>query len=90
MVNFIEEAVDGIRSSPDRGSSVELIIGYEPSHGQDLVERLNSLNVSKIECGPFNTLLISTLEENVDVVCGLDYIEDVELNSKGEVLSQGN
>lgn len=90
MVDFIEQVVDEIRSNPDSGSSIELIIGYEPSHGEDLIERLNALEASKIKQGPFNTLLISTLEENVDAICGLDHIEDIELNSKGQVLSQGN
>lgn len=89
-MNFIEQAVANIRSNPDSGASVELIVGHEPSHGQDLIERLDTLDVSKVEPGPFNTLLISTFEENVDAICELDYIEDIELNSKGQVLSKGN
>lgn len=90
MVDFIEEAINRIRESPEEDTSIEVILGHQPSRGEEVVSHLKELGVSDINRGPFNTLLISTFEEKIDSICSLDYVEDIELNSKGEVLSAGN
>lgn len=90
MVDFIEGAVEDIRDNPNSGDYVELIIGVEESYEDVVIDRLEQMGASRVEEGPFNTLLARIEEDNVAAVCELSHLIDIELNSKGQVLQAGN
>lgn len=90
MAEFIEQAVQEIRESPDSGEPVQLILGIQESHISDVSASLEDLGVDSIEKGPFNTLRVETTEDQVPEITQLDYLEDIEIDSKGRMLAQGN
>lgn len=90
MVEFIEEAVQDIRDDPNSGNSVELILGVDPSHKEEVTENLRSQGVDDIEVGEPPVILVTVDEAAVAEITRLPHLEDIELNSTGKVLSQGN
>lgn len=85
MAPDLDPGVEQRIASPDEGTEVRLILGVETT-SDEVKERLENAGVTVHDELPLDYYAVSTTEDQLEVLCELDVVTSIEIDTEGKIL----